>query len=338
MRFARAPRASLRRVLGERGVALLIVLFVIALVGTIGIETQYLTRIDARIASNVAIDTRYGYLAESGIEAARVLLREDRRDAAPDHLLETWAAPIAYPLEDALVQLEMIDEERKLPINALVRPSDTEDGGVVVDEDLQIAFESLLANLELDPAILPALVDWIDPDDQPFGSDGAEIYYYERLDPPYRPKDGPIDTLAELRQVKGIDAEAFQALTPFVTAYGHDHRVNINTAPPEVLKALLPEADDTILEEIVTKRFEEPFESRNQVNEYLAGFPGVFEAPQEVASRFRVDSRHFMIRALIGPIPGEESDPTAPVNVKVMTSVVRRSSDGKTALLYWRAG
>ena len=321
----------------DRGVALLIVLFVIALVGTIGIETQYLTRIDARIAANVALDTRYGYLAESGIEAARVLLREDRRDEAADHLLETWSAPIAYPVEDSLVQIEMIDEERKLPINALLRPGGEEEDGLVVDEDLLFAFETLLANLELEPGILSALVDWVDPDDRPYGSDGAELYYYERLSPSYPAKDGPMDTLAELKQVKGIDPESFQALSPHVTVYGSQPNVNINTASLEVLKALIPEADDTLLEELITRRFEEPFETRAQINEYLGGFPGVFEAPQQVASRFSVASKHFTIRALIGPIPGQESSPTAAVSQRLQTAVVRRGSEGETTLLYWRA-
>jgi len=50
-------------------------------------------------------------------------------------------------------------------------------------------------------------------------------------------EDKPFKVLEELRLVDGMTPEVFQALEPFVTVYS-DGKVNLNTAPREVMAAL----------------------------------------------------------------------------------------------------
>lgn len=334
----------------ERGVALLLVLLIIAVVATMQIETQYTTRIDAQIAANVALDTQFYYLAKSGIEAARSLLTEDRRDNAFDATTETWAAPIAYPVEEALVSLSLVDEERKFPLNALVKRAATPPPGgqtpqveEPVDGDLYAVFTSLLESLEIPAEVAPAVIDWLDPDDDPYGADGAEINYYERLKPPYKTKNGPFSTLEELRMVRGIDAKAFRALGDLVTPYSSEAKININTAPQELLTVLLPEADSSLMDELIQKRTEEPFQKPGEVGEYLKGFGSAFtdERLAALAKLFRTDSSHFTISSTASLIPegGDEEDggPVQAQNLKLLRAVVRRNNDGVTELIYWRA-
>jgi DNA uptake protein ComE-like DNA-binding protein len=59
----------------------------------------------------------------------------------------------------------------------------------------------LLPNMT--PDVADAIVDWIDPDDDP-RPNGAENSYYMGLSPPYRCKNGPLDTLEELLYVRGV--------------------------------------------------------------------------------------------------------------------------------------
>ncbi len=64
-----------------------------------------------------------------------------------------------------------------------------------------------LPQLQSDPNIAAAIVDWRDPDDQPtIGQDmvGAESDYYQSLNPPYSAKNAPFDTVDELLLVRGI--------------------------------------------------------------------------------------------------------------------------------------
>ncbi len=53
------------------------------------------------------------------------------------------------------------------------------------------------------PEIADAILDWIDSDDEPRPY-GAESDYYQSLNPPYRAKNGPINSLDDLLQVAGV--------------------------------------------------------------------------------------------------------------------------------------
>ena len=86
------------------------------------------------------------------------------------------------------------------------------------------------------PEIADSILDWRDDDATP-QSLGAEDFYYQGLELSYESKDAPFEVLAELLLVKGVTAEVFQGLEPFVTIYT-DGKVNVNTAPREVLLAL----------------------------------------------------------------------------------------------------
>jgi DNA uptake protein ComE-like DNA-binding protein len=55
------------------------------------------------------------------------------------------------------------------------------------------------------PELVAALLDWRDADDEQ-RSNGAETLYYETCNPPYRAKNGPLDTIEELLLVKGFSA------------------------------------------------------------------------------------------------------------------------------------
>lgn len=51
--------------------------------------------------------------------------------------------------------------------------------------------------------IADAILDWLDEDDEP-REFGAEFEYYSALDPPYAPKNGPLETVEELLLVRGV--------------------------------------------------------------------------------------------------------------------------------------
>src|SRR5205814_6655236 len=51
--------------------------------------------------------------------------------------------------------------------------------------------------------VADAILDWLDPDDEPREL-GCEVEYYSGLSPPYAPKNGPVDTVEELLLVKGV--------------------------------------------------------------------------------------------------------------------------------------
>jgi type II secretory pathway component PulK len=101
----------------------------------------------------------------------------------------------------------VVDESGKINLNALLDL----DGGKG-DVGLQILMG--LPNMTEDVA--NSILDWLDPDDTP-RDNGAEVDYYSTLSPPYKCKNGPLDSLEELLLVKGVTPQLL---------YGNDKNRN----------------------------------------------------------------------------------------------------------------
>jgi general secretion pathway protein K len=68
---------------------------------------------------------------------------------------------------------------------------------------------------------------------------GAEDLYYLALEAPYRTANRRIADISELLLVKGFSEARLRLLTPYITALPGSTKVNVNTASPELLAALL---------------------------------------------------------------------------------------------------
>jgi general secretion pathway protein K len=216
----------------ESGVALLITLLVLVLIVILAME---IFRTGARAAQTGAYgrdSIKAALLAEAGTAAARIALRESSKQSQFDSLDQIWSRPVpAIEIGDGTILVALEDEERKINLNKLVLPN-----GIAPDEQRLAVFRRLLTILEIDPTIADAAVDWIDVDDTARVG-GAESSYYLSLPYPYRAKNDLFDTIDEMRLLRGMTAEMFEKLKPFVTIHSSG-AVNINTAPKEILMAL----------------------------------------------------------------------------------------------------
>ena len=66
--------------------------------------------------------------------------------------------------------------------------------------------------------------------------------FYAGLEPAYRIKDGPLDTVGEIRMIDGMDDEFFNAIENYVTVYPIDKKINFSTAPRVVMIAAIKAA------------------------------------------------------------------------------------------------
>jgi general secretion pathway protein K len=249
------------------GVALLITLLVLVLIVILAME---IFRAGARAAQTGAFgrdSVRGSLLAEAGLAAARIALRETAKDFQYETLDQVWSRPVP-PIElgEGTILVTVEDEERKINLNRLVLPN-----GNAPDEQRLAVFRKLLANLDIDPSLADAVVDWLDNDDTPRVG-GAESAYYLSLPYAYRAKNDFFDTLDELRLVRGMTPERFEKIRPFATIYSSG-RVNINTAPKEVLMALSAGQDAAdageigaaAAEQIIEYRKENPFRAAGDI-------------------------------------------------------------------------
>jgi len=284
----------------ERGVALVVVLLLVAMVAALASEMIYESRIQMALARNYQDHLRARYVAKAGFNIARGLLthtipfesnrvmfqndfinlfrcqclslvpegslgltEEQSREQAekPPQELEgcgLWKLAIAYPIEDDLLDLSLTDEQTRLNLNALVTPSVSEEGGA--REDPKQAFRGVLRTLFLyqanrhqltlteaeADAILDYLADWLDYGVAGDESDSDNTLTFEDGDRIYSNKNGPLDTLDELRMIPGMTDDLFYAVRDYLTVYPiktpprtFSSQVNLNLASQEVLLALI---------------------------------------------------------------------------------------------------
>ena len=138
--------------------------------------------------------------------------------------------------------------------------------------------------------LVDALVDWIDPDALPYGADGAEDAYYLARPTPYYPANRALVDLSELALVRGYDQTVIDRLAPYVCVLPVPTPVNVNTAGPEVLSAVIPglTLDDA-------RRF---VQERGDGSASLADFRGKLTAAQALGLQeylLNVASDYFLV-------------------------------------------
>ncbi len=190
------------------------------------------------------------------LQWARVSLFEFQKNSKSVDLTQRWAQPIgAQPIEGAVASGFFRDEAGRFNINNLIN-----DDGKQNLIDVAI-FKRLLQNLGLNTDLANALADWIDLDDETSFPGGAEDLTYLALPQPYRAANQRVVQIEELYNVKGFDIATLAKLKPFITALPGRSKININTAPQEVLAAALPELANAALDELLNRRMTQPFKS-----------------------------------------------------------------------------
>jgi len=236
----------------QRGVALIIVLGLVALIGAWASTAAYEDMIALRRAENMQDAMRAVQASQSGFALAVMMLRQDARDSTTDDLDEAWAIETPpFPIDEGMVSGQIEDANRYLNLNDLV------DAKGQVQLASVTLFKKLFRQLELDEGLVDALVDWVDSDDRPFGASGAEDAAY--YDAPYRVKNRPLDNWDELRMVKGFGkAKVLSKLKEVAVVMPASANgitpVNINTASAPVLLALFPKMSDADAESLIATR------------------------------------------------------------------------------------
>lgn len=257
---------------GERGFALVITLLVTALLVALTVEFTAEVFVDTTARHNFVAGQQAGMLAESGINGGVKLLQLTVGDKAYNSLADQWAQPLNIADERGELQLTIEDENGKLNLNYAVPPNG----------ELQGSFTGAAAGrffkalkIENGADLLDAVADWLDSNDYPHPG-GAESDFYGTLNPPYKAKNGRMDTLEELALVKGFAGNVMDRIGRLVTIYPDSPNVpiatvNINTAPKEIIMALDDRISGEMAQRVIDYRKETPFRNPAELSK-VAGF------------------------------------------------------------------
>lgn len=278
------------------GAALITVLFAVTLLTVVVIEFAYSTQVDSSLARNSLKTLQASYLAQSGVNLAMRVLQEDARSpSAIDALGEDWARSLPpLPAGQGMVVVQVTDEQGKINLNALRNAN-----GTIHGPWREVA-ERVFLLRGFDVSLLDPLLDWLDSDDLPEPR-GAEKTDYLRLLPPYVPRNNTLFTFGELGRITGFTPAVCAQLASFVTVLpSRTTKVNVNTAPVDVLVALFPTVDPQRLERFAVERIDTPVRGTTELRARFGIEP---RAPLDALQMVTVRSDFFSIHAVATVAP-----------------------------------
>lgn len=231
----------------QRGLALITAMLVVAIAATTAAYLSLDQQIWQRQTQNLVDRAQAGVVGAGAEEWAITILAKNAKGGASDDLTEDWAKPLPpLAVEGGQVAGRIFDAQGKFNLNNLVR------GGNPSPPDIG-TFQHLLRSLGLDPNLADAVIDWIDADGNARSS-GAEDIDYLQMTPPYRAANQPMQSVEELRLVRGFTRDTVNKLRLWVTALPQPTEINVNTADKEVLSALFHTLPATAIDQIITQR------------------------------------------------------------------------------------
>ncbi len=243
----------------QHGLALITAMLVVAIAATTAAYLALDQQIWVRQAQNLSDRAQAEVVRAGALDWAITLLAKDAKDSNTDDLTEDWAKPLpVLAVEGGQVTGRITDAQGRFNINNLVRnntPSPPDIG----------AFQHLLQSLSLDPNLTDAVIDWIDADSDARAA-GAEDIDYLQMKTPYRAANQAMQSVEELRLVRGFTPEIVDKLRPWIAALPQPTETNLNTAPKEVLGAVFYTLPASAIETFIAQR---PYKDQVQMGEEL---------------------------------------------------------------------
>jgi len=268
----------------QGGAAVLVAMLVVAIAALAASSFMFRSRVEWRRLENLTrMDQAHWVLRAAQLWGAAVLL-DDARHSSVDHLGELWATQLPpVEAEGYRVSGAIEDLEGRFNLNNLVT------NGQIDNQQLAV-FVRLLRTLHLPETLAVAAADWMDADDVPVNADSVDSAYYQSLATPYRAANHPLINANELLRVRGFDRNILSALRPYVTALPTRTPINVNTASPEVLTALV---EGLSSEEAYTMAAKRERTYYRNTEDFQQALPSGMTAPDGVS----VSSQYFLVQA-----------------------------------------
>ena len=315
----------------QRGVALLTILLLVVSITVVA---------GAMLASQKIAIRRSGLLfdqnqllqdIDAGQQLAVTMIRADANLNDTDSTQDIWAKPVPpYTLGTHSIGIEMRDEASRFNINNLYQNG-------AVDTAALAVFQRLLTQLNLAPDIAIAVLDYQDADSEVYQDGGDESTVYNQQSNSSADNDLPNQRLVnidQLQNVKGINVEVLAVLRPYITVVPHYLPINMNTASPVILAALIDGATSQQMQTIVDLREKQVFESIDEIWQLPILSSLDNKQRKIIAPLLAVDSQAFtaLITATDNATVGQARQRYATIMIsKTATDVTENSNNGDNA-------
>lgn len=226
----------------QKGVALIVVLLVVALVSISAADMG--SRLQLQVKRSISLKDNnqafwYAVAAEQFAQKTLAQLILEGNDTI--HINEPWAQQdIQFPVEGGMIEATLEDLQSCFNLNALQDQSGNSSGNNNQTE-IRNAFLNLLNTQAFNipslnqETLRDSLVDWLDDDSILSGNYGAEDSDYESLLHPYLAANSLMASKSELRLVKGVEMAWLHKIMPLVCVIPGETalKLNVNTLTAE---------------------------------------------------------------------------------------------------------
>jgi len=215
----------------ERGVALMLVLWLIVVLAAIAVTVVAAAREEMNTLTNLRVRTVARYAAESGVVAARSALSQAFTDAATQEQmvlafprLQTEFESLGeQPIGAARFQVVLVDLNARIDLNQS-------------DPTTLRNFLRQFVDPSTSEELAESLLDYRDQDNVPYPN-GGEADAYAAAGSPFTPANRPLQSIEEVLRIRGFTEAVAEEIAPYITVRG-DRRISVNSAQLPVLAAL----------------------------------------------------------------------------------------------------
>ena len=289
----------------QRGAALLIAMIILVLIATMASAMVWQQWRAVQVEAAERARVQAAWILSGALDWARLILREDARSGGADHLGEPWATPLAEARlstflaadksntddgPEAFLSGSITDAQSRYNLRNLV------DAGLVVPAELAVLqrlFESITVPFDVAARIATGMNRALNETTAGTGT-GADA------NPPLLPQ-----SVSQLTWL-GVDDATIRLMAPYVVLLPVRTTVNINTAPAQVLAAVIDKLDLGGAERLVDARQRSPFDVLEKAQPLLGGSivldarrVGVGSSFFELRGRLRLVDRVLEERSLV---------------------------------------
>lgn len=282
----------------QQGVALIIVLLIVAIVSVLATEMGSRLQLQIKRASNIKENNQAYWYAMGAEQYARKSIKTLMdEDGDTINLSQPWNQEFVYPIDGGGIQAQLVDMQSCFNLNAL-KVSTSSSSNL----DPAEAFERLLQNIDAEipsyniEILSDSLVDWLDEDDSPTNF-GAEDSEYESREFPYTTANNYMVHKSELRLIHGVEPAWFLEVLKYVCVLPNDNLflINVNTVSDENAAIIAAAADIDLADakSALSSRGEDGFDN---LQDFFAA-PEIQAASlsSEQQAWFTVKTTHFIL-------------------------------------------
>jgi general secretion pathway protein K len=293
----RLPPTSLR----QRGVAVITALLLTTLAVAIVASLFWQQQVQVRSMENQRLHLQTKWILLGALDFSRLVLQQDGQNNIATALDGIWATPVEETRLDQYIERERVEGESfDATVSGHIIDAQSRYNLTNLSKDRAIdpaqlkMFTQLLQNLQIDSGLAMKVAQAVKNTQSPPAEGSQMVGGKDKK----ANATGPIEMMQveDLLAIPGVTLETVDKLRKFVVVLPEATKVNVNTAPAEVLAMLAPEMTMADANVLMAKRKQAHF---NDIAGFITAVGTLGSSKTLAADSYAVNSSYFLVSSKV---------------------------------------